>query len=1241
MPVTLDIAALPRISFKELEDLLYIGDAEINIYADKRAQLSWVHNRVIMGYVQKLNSSYGAISSQHIAVAEDLETNMTNASNLKSNLTFLSGLDLKAIDQGINAVDTFLKQNERLYMDKFNKGLEALEKEKAAIRASIETRYQNEINSIESKKANLIASYQDKLSGLYAQMDEITAGFADLEYLEQVYQVEHAELGLETSNMDLQEFKKLIKLASYALRVVKAKNPVSVVASVLYLPAVIHTDSQHKFSCIYLVGLAVLLALFPQLLGFVAVLFFINLGVNIYHAFDNQKILQVAYLIMRDNEKIKRHILVLLNKQPAVMQLTLQRRELDFVDIEEEIKNAQVDVDARIAEYVTTSPEQLLRETRNYIMRQENMETLAYQLKYKASEHIHALQSLIRKLNENHKIIMNWIRDYSRKLPEYCCDIRDTAVLSATFRVAQRQYEGLPIGYLTHELPLRNFLFRYKNDGSRSSLVNLMKLLYMNMINNVNVSSLITIITDPLNLGVDFNEWFDNSLERVLKLETDSFQNSFDEIKEIAQKNMFSCGAKTFAEYNRESEQQGRVSLPYHLWIVMSSSEELGEKKDFLPFLQISEDRGVIIWILQPTLLDDKGHIDAKRSLELDIRFEEEGYYYRKGVKVSYHFPNEANITYSLNFGLIAKKNYIEQVISGKVVIVDYETAFRQKVVPDDKIWSFTTLKGIDLHYGFLNGDPNTPMVETLGDDAVHCLMGGQTGSGKSATINMVLANLLYMYPPEWLELVMIDFKRVEFIMYTGDLLIPHASIISGTKDGEYALSIFDWVLNEMARRQKLIGKYKFQKIQDWNQAALDGRIKEPFIPRILLLFDEFQAMFVAVEDDKLDLIKKRIMALSKEARAMGVHMWFTSQSMKGTMSDDILEQFKMRACLSVSAAETSTSVLGNDAASTLVGKGWIYLNCNGGKPQYNHKYQIPYISNAGIKAYLPKLIRRIYEDKDEHGRPRPHIHRHAEFYDEEEMLGKDKLDSYYQQFDSLRNDPFMFIIGERTSFSTNSLPEHMRLLNSDGENVCVHSYERSDACNLLRTLLDNLYYKNEAIVLATFGDEDISALIGVSEYMTEEGIALARKANAGQLIDILMTEVERREESKETEPGMYYFLIGLDKIPDLESNYKLWENEFPELLKRGAAVGIHVITYARDTRTLRKALRFSTHILCAKTIETESQTMLDKSLASKLHDGIAVYRVGTEINKFKIYKHSYDESKLQSRSLYIARKAE
>lgn len=1241
MSVAFNTSTLPRISFKELEELLYIDDSPISIDMDLRAQTTLYHNRVLSAYVQKLQSSYSAISSQYVPVSEDLETNMANASKFKSSLAYLNGLNLKSIDQGLNSIDSQLKRNETSCMEQFNKGLTELEQEKNNIRVAIEDRHQNEINSLETQKASLLSAYQDKLSGLYAQMEEIVAGFEDLEYLERVYQVEHTDIDLRVDQVDLKEFKKLIDLASYALRVVKAQNPISVIASVLYLPAVVRVGMQREFSCIYLVVLALLLAIFPQLLGCVAVLFFINLAVNVYQAYDNQRILQVAYLVMRDSAKIKRQINLLLNKQPAVMQLTMQRRELDFVDLDAEIVVAQKDVEERILAYKATSPEPRLKEIREHITKKDNMETLMYQAEYKASNHIHSLERLITKISQNYSAIMDWIKKYSENLSSYGCDIKDTAVLSATFRVAQRQYEGLTVGSFIHELPLRNFLFRYKDDTARAQLVNVMKLLYINMFNNVYAGSLITIITDPMNLGVDFNEWFDNSLERVLKLETDGFQKSFEKIKEIAQKNMFSCGAKTFTEYNRESEKQGRVALPYHLWIIMSSADELGEKKDFLPFLQISEERGVIIWVLQPTLLDDKGQVDTKRMLDLDVRFEEEGSYFHKGEKVTYQVPGEANMRYSLNLGLAAKQYYIDMMSKGRVVIVDYETAFRQKVIPDDKIWAYTTLKGIDLHYGFLNGDPSSPLVETLGDDAVHCLMGGQTGAGKSATINMVLANLLYMYPPEWLELVMIDFKRVEFIMYTGDLLIPHASIISGTKDGEYALSIFDWVLNEMARRQKLIGKYKFQKIQDWNQAVLDGKIDEPVIPRILMLFDEFQAMFVAVADDKLDLIKKRIMALSKEARAMGVHMWFTSQSMKGTMSDDILEQFKMRACLSVPTAETSNSILGNDAASTLVGKGWIYLNCNGGKSQYNHKYQIPYISNEGIKQYLPKLIRRIYDDKDEHGRPRPHIHRHAEFYDEEEMFGEDKLDSYYVKYVELRDDPFMFLLGERTAFSTNLLPEHLRLLNSDGEHICVHAYERADACNILSTILDNLQYKEDASILATFGDEDISALIGISSYMTEEGIALSRKSNADQLINILMGEVERREAAKETGPSMYYFLIGLDKLPDLESNYNLWEGVHPELLKRGAAVGIHLITYARDTRTLRKSLRYSTHVICAKTIETDSQTMLEKSVACKLSDGIAIYKVGTELSKFKIYLHTYDESKLQQRSTFIARKAE
>jgi len=332
-----------------------------------------------------------------------------------------------------------------------------------------------------------------------------------------------------------------------------------------------------------------------------------------------------------------------------------------------------------------------------------------------------------------------------------------------------------------------------------------------------------------------------------------------------------------------------------------------------------------------------------------------------------------------------------------------------------------------------------------------YLLMAGQSGSGKSATINQVIANLLHMYSPSQLTLIMIDFKNVEFNMYTGDLLIPHAKIIAGTTDGEYALSIFDYLMAEMNSRKKQFAKYKFQNIEDYNRAILEGKIKEEFIPRILVLVDEFQVMFTEVEDKIVEIIKARIRSLSKLARFCGCHLWFTSQSMKGTMSSDILDQFGLRACLQCSE-ETSLDVLGNKAAfNELKARGSILTNNKRGNINDNHRYTIPYTSNKYIKEYLPRLINGGKE-----GKFPGYKHWQADFYDENTKHSIQDLKKAYA-IDVINSDERIIVLGERTSYSVNKLPCNIRLLKDQGEHIIIAGLNRDDRFNIMSAMLYNI----------------------------------------------------------------------------------------------------------------------------------------------------------------------------------------
>ena len=91
------------------------------------------------------------------------------------------------------------------------------------------------------------------------------------------------------------------------------------------------------------------------------------------------------------------------------------------------------------------------------------------------------------------------------------------------------------------------------------------------------------------------------------------------------------------------------------------------------------------------------------------------------------------------------------------------------------------------------NGDAN---VLPLGRMA-HLLMGGMTGSGKSACLHQMILSMLYCYTPDDLRLILVDTKGCEFQQYNG---LPHLAMPVIT-DIRQAATVLEWATMESWKR--------------------------------------------------------------------------------------------------------------------------------------------------------------------------------------------------------------------------------------------------------------------------------------------------------------------------------------------------------------------------------------------------------------------------------------------------------
>lgn len=254
-----------------------------------------------------------------------------------------------------------------------------------------------------------------------------------------------------------------------------------------------------------------------------------------------------------------------------------------------------------------------------------------------------------------------------------------------------------------------------------------------------------------------------------------------------------------------------------------------------------------------------------------------------------------------------------------------------------------------------------------------HLLVAGTTGSGKSVAINTMILSLLYRLPPERCRFIMIDPKMLELSVYNG---IPHllSPVVTEPKKAIYALK---WTVKEMEDRYRLMSKLGVRNIEGYNarlhQALQSGerltrQVQTGYHPETGQPVFESQDLdmnplpyIVVVVDEMADLmmvagkeIEAAVMRLAQMARAAGIHLIMATQRPSvDVITGTIKANFPTRVSFQVTSKFDSRTILGEQGAEQLLGRGDMLFMEPGGKIQRVHG---PFVSDEEIEQVVSFL---------------------------------------------------------------------------------------------------------------------------------------------------------------------------------------------------------------------------------------------------------------------------------------------
>lgn len=503
-----------------------------------------------------------------------------------------------------------------------------------------------------------------------------------------------------------------------------------------------------------------------------------------------------------------------------------------------------------------------------------------------------------------------------------------------------------------------------------------------------------------------------------------------------------------------------------------------------------------------------------------------------------------------------------------------------------------------------------------------HALIVGGTGSGKSNLMHVIITGMALRYPPDELEMYLVDFKGgVEFKRYAAWRL-PHARAVAIESEREFGLSILRELTKEMRRRGDV-----FRSIGDDVVDLPAYRLIQPGgepgrgpMKRIVLLVDEFQDFFLqndAIAEEARSLFEQ----LARKGRSAGIHFILGSQSISGGLLSNTTENLtRVRIVLKCSDDE-AREVLGpdNPAARLLTRPGEAIYNGQGGSVEGNHRFQVSKMCPA--EAVLPHILRQA-EIRDRELGLKPNS-RSLVIFEGNEAPALPNCGPLLEAFANGAAHVFPAVpqlwIGESIDISPAIA---VRLVRHSGSNVLAVTRDEKDGAGVCIAAVVQMVAQMRADDLQVFHFEASSQDEPLPDVLSEAGECFdpdrVHFLRGSDFLDPLASILEHVRERREAGGGSHgrilVVLQGLHRMRQFRrtgSRYDpLEEGSAGEVLQRileeGPDVGVHVVIWVDGAAALMRCfdsdiLSSFSHRLAGRMSLEDSNELLQCSDAFKI----------------------------------------